>query len=146
MTSTTVKAPWHLWLIGIVAVLFNAIGAFDFVMSMTQGAKYMASAGMSPEQIALYLDLPVWMKAVWAIGVWGAFLASILLLMRRTLAFPIFALSLAAFLVHLFYMYVLTKGGEIMGAQMAVVSAVIAILLLIFSWYARAMAKRGVLR
>jgi hypothetical protein len=29
----------------LIAVLFNSIGVFDFVMSMAQGAKYMASAG-----------------------------------------------------------------------------------------------------
>ena len=23
------KAPWHLWLVGIAATLFNAIGVFD---------------------------------------------------------------------------------------------------------------------
>lgn len=146
MTNTTSRAPWHLWLIGVIALLFNSIGVFDFVMAMAQGAKYMASAGMTPAQIAHYQLMPVWMTAVWAIGVWGAFLASILLLLRRKLAFPIFVLSLAAFLISLAYTYVLTDGGAIMGRQMAITSAVIAILLLFFSWYAHAMGKRGVLR
>jgi hypothetical protein len=146
MTNTTVRAPWHLWLIGVIALLFNSIGVFDFVMVMAQGPKYMASAGMTPEQIAHYQAMPVWMTAVWAIGVWGAFLASLLLLMRRKLAFAVFVLSLAAFLISLVYTYALTNGGAIMGRQMAITSAVIAILLLFFSWYAHAMGKRGVLR
>ncbi len=50
----TIKTPWHLWLVGVIAVLFNAIGAFDYVMSMAQGASYMASAGMTQAQIAHY--------------------------------------------------------------------------------------------
>lgn len=146
MTNTTARAPWHLWLIGVIALLFNSIGVFDFVMVMAQGAEYMASAGMTPQQIAHYQNMPVWMTAVWAIGVWGAFLASILLLLRRKLAFAVFVLSLAAFLISLLYTYVLTDGGAIMGRAMAITSAVIAILLLFFSWYAHAMGKRGVLR
>jgi hypothetical protein len=146
MTNTTSKAPWHLWVIGVIALLFNSIGVFDFVMAMTQGAKYMASAGMTPEQIAHYEGMPVWMTAVWTIGVWGAFLASVLLLLRRKLAFPVFVLSLAAFLISLVYTYVLTDGGAIMGQQMAITSAVIAALLLLFSWYAHSMGTRGVLR
>jgi hypothetical protein len=146
MTDTTIKAPWHLWLIGVIAVLFNSIGVFDFVMVRAQGAKYMASAGMTPQQIAHYQGMPGWMTAVWAIGVFGAFLASILLLMRRKAAFPVFVVSLAAFLVSLLYTYVLTNGGPVMGRQMAITSAVIAVLLLVFSWYSRAMAARGVLR
>lgn len=146
MTDTTTKTPWHLWLVGVVAVLFNAIGVFDFVMSMAQGASYMASAGMTPAQIAHYQQMPAWMTADWAIGVWGAMLASVLLLLRNRLAFPVFAVSLAAFLISLVYTYVLTDGGAIMGRQMAITSAVIAALLAFFTGYAWRMARRGVLR
>jgi hypothetical protein len=146
MTDASMKAPWHLWLVGVFASLFNAIGVFDFVMTMAQGAKYQASAGMTPDQIAHYQQMPAWMTAVWAVGVLGAFLASILLLLRRKLAWPVFAVSLAAFLVSLFYTYVLTNGGAVMGRQMAITSAVIAGLLVLFIGYSRSMAVRGVLR
>ena len=146
MTDVKIKTPRHLWLVGGFAVLFNAIGAFDHVMSMTQGASYLASAGMTPAQIAHYQAMPAWMLAVWAIGVWGAMLGSVLVLLRNKLAFPVFAVSLTAFVVNLIYTYVLTNGGEIMGGQMAVVSAVITVLLILFIWYAWLMAKRGVLR
>jgi hypothetical protein len=127
-------------------VLFNAIGVFDFVMSMAQGAAYQASAGMTPDQIAHYQTMPAWMTVVWAVGVFTAFLASILLLMRRALATQVFVLSLAAFVVSLLYSYVLTDGGAVMGRQMAITSAVIAGLLVFFGWYARSMTVRGVFR
>jgi len=146
MTDALTKTPWHVWLVGVVAVLFNSIGVFDFVMSMSRGADYMASAGMTPDQIAHYLEMPGWMTVVWAIGVFGAFLASILLLLRRKLALRLFILSLAAFLVSLLYTYVLTNGGAVMGQQMAITSAVITVLLVFFSGYSRFMAARGVLR
>jgi hypothetical protein len=140
------KTTWHLWLVGLIAVLFNAIGVFDFVMNMAQGAKYLASTGMTPDQIAHYQQMPGWMTLVWAVGVFGAFLASILLLLRRKQAFPTFAVSLAAFVVSLLYTYVLTNGGAVMGRQMAITSAVIAGLLVFFSGYARSAALQGVLR
>ena len=146
MADAIVRAPWHLWLVGAVAALFNAIGVVDFVMSMAQGEAYMAGAGMTPEQIAHYRDMPGVMTLVWATGVFAAFGASILLLLRRKAAYPVFMLSLAAFLVNLLYTYVLTDGGAMMGEQMAVTSAVIAALLLFLSWYARAMTARRVLR
>ncbi len=146
MPQAQVKSPWHLWLIGVIALLFNSIGVFDFVMAMAQGAEYQARAGMSPDQIAHYQEMPGWMTVVWAVGVFGAFLASILLLARRKLAMPVFVLSLAAFLISLLYTYVLTDGGAIMGRQMAITSAVIAGLLAFFSWYSWFMSVRGVLR
>ena len=146
MSTAPARTPWHLWLVGTIAVLFNFIGVFDFVMAMTQGAKYMASAGMTPEQIAHYQSMPGWMTVVWAVGVFAAFLASGLLLMRRKLALPVFVLSLAAFLASVLYTYVLTDGGAIMGRQMAITSAVIAGLLVCFIAYARHMSVRGTLR
>jgi hypothetical protein len=146
MTDTTVKVPWHTWLIGVFALLFNSIGVFDFVMSMVQGAEYLASAGMTPAQIAHYQAMPPWMTVIWAVGVFGAFLASILLLLRKKLSLPVFSVSLAAFLVSLLYTYVLTNGGAVMGQQMAITSAVIAGLLVFFSWYSRLMTERGVFR
>ena len=146
MTDPKLRSRWHLWLVGVIAVLFNFIGVFDFVMSMAQGAKYQASAGMTPDQIAHYQAMPGWMTVVWAVGVFGAFLASILLLARRKLAFPVFVLSLAAFLTSLLYDYVLTEGGAIMGQQMAIASAVIATMLVFFIWYSWFMSVRGVLR
>jgi hypothetical protein len=146
MADAHLKAPWHIWLIGAIAALFNSIGVFDFVMSMARGAEYQASAGMTPAQIAHYQQMPSWMTIVWAVGVFGAFLASILLLLRKKLAFPIFALSLAAFLISLLYTYVLTNGGAVMGRQMAITSAVIATLLVFFCWYSHFMAARGVIR
>ncbi len=141
-----IRTPWHLWLVGVVAVLFNSIGVFDFVMSVTQGAAYMKSAGMTPAQIDHYQHMPAWMTLVWAIGVFGALAGSVLILLRHKLAWPVLAVSLAAFLLSLVYTYVLTDGGKIMGQQMAITSAVIAGLLAFFIGYAWWMTKRGVLK
>ncbi|WP_235523768.1 hypothetical protein [Caulobacter sp. Root487D2Y] len=146
MNGARIRTPWHLWLVGVVAVLFNAIGVFDFVMSMTRGAAYMASAGMTPAQIEHYQQMPAWMTVDWAVGVFGAFLGSVLILLRNKLAWPVLAVSLAAFLLSVAYTYVLTDGGRIMGQQMAVTSAVIAGLLAFFIWYAWVMTRRGVLK
>ena len=146
MQTAAKKAPWHLWVVGVMAALFNSIGVFDFVLSRIQGPAYMASAGMTTEQIAYYQQLPAWMMLVWALGVFSAFAASLLLLLRRKWAAPVFALSLAAFLVSLLHTYVLTHGGAVMGQQMTITSAVIAVLLLLFSIYAYWASKRLVLR
>ena len=146
MTDAHLKTPKHLWLVGGFALLFNAIGVFDFVMFMVQGAAYQASTGMTPEQIAHFQAIPAWMTLVWAVGVFGALIASVLLLLRRRQALPVFVLSLSAFLLSLLYTYVLSDGGRVMGQQMALTSAVIAGLLVCFVWYTRRMTTRGLLR
>jgi hypothetical protein len=146
MAEPTNKTPWHLWVVGVLALLFNAIGVFDFSMAMAQGADYMAKAGMTPEQIDHYVNMPGWITVVWAIGVFGAFLASVLLLLRRKLAATLFAVSLAAFVLNLLYNYVLSDGARTLGQQMAIASGVILVVLVFLTFYAWRMGKRGVLR
>jgi hypothetical protein len=91
MTATPVLTPWHVRMVGIGAVLFNSIGGFDFVMSLAQGAEHQANACMAPAQIAHCQEMPSWTTVAGAVGVFGAFPASIVLLLRRKLASPVFA-------------------------------------------------------
>lgn len=151
------RTPWHLWAVGAVAILWNGYGCYDYVMSMTGGAEYLAKAGMTPDQIALYAGFPAWVTALWAIGVWGALAGSILLLLRSKWAFLVFAASFAAFLLSLLYTYGIAGGGEIMGYMMKdgqkvaspfifIMNGVIAAGCAFFTWYAWSMAKSGVLK
>ena len=145
MSETSTKAPVHLWVVGLVALLFNGYGAYDYLMTKMQGRAYMEGAGMSGDHIAMVEAMPMWMNVVWPVGVWGAVLASLLLLLRKRLAFPVFAVSLAAFLISLVYNYGMNDGMGILGTTGLVMSAVIAAVLLFLTLYSRTMSRKGVL-
>lgn len=146
-TETTAgRAPWHLWVVGVVALLWNGFGAFDYTMTNLQGDAWLRQAGMTEGQITYFNAMPSWMMAVWAIGVWGGLLGAILLLVRRKLALPVFEVSLAAYLLSLVYYYVLTDGLAAMGQSMLPMNIAILAGCLFFVWYAWTMTKRGVLR
>lgn len=150
MTTTAdaprVGAPWWHWVVSVLAVLWNAFGAYDYFMSKTQGLPYLKQSGMTDAQIAHMQSYPAWMTADWAVGVWGGLLAAVLLLSRVRYAFHIFALSTAAFVVMLVYTYGLSDGGKVMGQQGLMFNGLILALCLFFTWYAWTMGKRGVLR
>ncbi|HCC25757.1 MAG TPA: hypothetical protein DEP97_00975, partial [Erythrobacter sp.] len=74
MTDTT-HTPWHLWVVGIATLLFNAIGCYSYLMTQTGS---LAELGMTPEQIGYFDTFPAWADAAWALGVWCALLGSIL--------------------------------------------------------------------
>ncbi len=147
--ATQAKAagtPWHLWVVGVIAVLWNAYGCYDYVMTNTGGVEYLRSFGFTEEQIAYYVAMPAWMTAVWAIGVWGAMAGAVLLLLRSKWALHAFAASLAAFVLSLVYTYALSNGGDIMPAEAPIINAVILAGCLFFLWYAWFATKRGILR
>ncbi|MFZ4122485.1 MAG: hypothetical protein ACOYKM_12565 [Caulobacterales bacterium] len=100
---------------------------------------------MTDAQIAHYFTMPGWMTAVWAIGVWGALLGSVLLLARSKWAFEVFVASLCAFVVSLIYAYVIAPIPGA-GTSMIVMNSVILLGCLFFAWYAFSQRKAGVLR
>ncbi len=140
------RTPWHLWVVGIVGVLWNSFGCYDFAMSMIGGDVYLRDAGMTDAQIAYFNAMPAWMIAVWAIGVWGALLGALLLLLRNKLALPVFAASLTAYALSLVYTYALSNGGAVMGQAMWIMQSVILVACVFFFWYAWFARKRGLLR
>ena len=50
--NEAVKTPWHLWAVGIISLLWNAFGAFDYVMTKLKNPAYMAA--FTPEQQAYF--------------------------------------------------------------------------------------------
>ena len=142
--TTTQKAPWHLWVIGVVSLLWNSMGAFDYVMTKTKNEAYMTN--FTPEQLEYFHAIPPWAVAFWAFAVWGGVLGSILLILRKRLAFPVFAICIVSFLITAVHNFVLTNGLEIMGTGGSIFSAVIFLSIVALLLYSRAMAKSGVLR
>ena len=78
MAEPTVKAPRHLWVVGIVAVLWNAIGVFDYSATQLRIESYMSQ--FTAEQLAYFYGFPAWAVAAWAIAVWSSLLGSLALL------------------------------------------------------------------
>lgn len=135
--------PRHLWAVGIVGLLWNAMGAFDYVMTQTQNEAYMGQ--FTAEELAYFYGFPAWVVATWAVAVWGGVLGTILLLLRKRLAVGVFLVALLAVVVTSIQNFLLSDGLEVMGGSGALFSALIFVVALGLWLYARAMARRGVL-
>ena len=144
--ADTMKTPWHLWLVGIVSLLWNAIGAYDYTMTNLRDQAYLDSMGYPAEGIA-YLDaFPIWAHSGWALGVWGAIIGSVLLLLRNRFAILAFGLSLIGLALTSLYEAMADIPAELAAIQPAWFPFVlwsIAVFLLI---YAISMRQKGVLR
>lgn len=137
------KAPVHLWIIGIVSLIWNAIGVFDYLATKLRLDFYMSQ--FTPEQLDYFYSFPAWAVGGWALGVWGALIGSLGLLLRKSWAVSMFAISVIGLVITSLYNFVLTDGADVMGEGGAWFSAVIWIIGILLFFYARAMAKRGVL-
>lgn len=50
--SLTDKAPLHLWVVGVLALVWNLIGAMDYVMTQMRNENYMSA--FTPEQLDFF--------------------------------------------------------------------------------------------
>ena len=46
------STPWYLWVIGVVALVWSAMGALDYVMTQTRNETYMSE--FTPEQLSFF--------------------------------------------------------------------------------------------
>jgi peptidoglycan/LPS O-acetylase OafA/YrhL len=139
------RTPTHLWIVGLMATLWNAFGCFDYLMTQTRNAQYLAN--FTDPQRAYFDSFPLWMEAVWAFGVWGGLAGALLLLARSRYAVAAFAVSLAGLAVSSVYQYVLATPpedmmtGAMIGMNLALWAVAVGLLV-----YALRMRGRGVLR
>jgi hypothetical protein len=144
-TAAETRTPAHLWIVGILALCWNAFGCLDYTMSNLNNPTWLAN--MSADQIAFMASLPKWLIGFWAIGVWGGLAGSALLLMRNRHAVWAFGLSFIGAIVGIGYQLVIVKMPDSMkqgagGAMPYVIIAIAGALL----WYAMKAEKKGLLR
>ena len=139
-----IKTPWHLWVIGVVGILWNSIGAMDFVMTLSKNQDYMEA--FTPEQIEFFYSFPMWLVVFWAVGVFGGLIGSLLLLFRSKWAVPVFGASLIAMVATAVHNYGFDKMYEMTGMSAAIFTGVIFVIALLLVVYSLAMMKRGVLK
>ena len=139
------RTPVHLWIVGVLATLWNAFGCLDYVMTQTRNEAWLS---MATQAMREYWDsFPSWMDGAWAIGVWGGLGGSLLLLMRSRHAVLAFEASLAGLLVGTIYQFGMTdmpadlKTPGMLGLNALIWAIAIGLLV-----YAMRMRGKGVLR
>ena len=144
MSTMPSRTPWHLWVVGVLSLLWNAFGAFDYTMTNLRNPDYIAQ--FPPEMMPIIDAFPVWVMAAWAFGVWGALAGSILLLLRSRHAVHAFFVSIVGLAVSTFYQATIDMPASMTTTGMKAMNTVIWIAALAFLWYSVRQYKAGRLR
>ncbi len=141
MSQTSTTPGRAFWAISIGALLWNLVGVFTYIMSVTLSPETLSA--MPESEQALYTDIPAWATSAYAIAVFGGTLASIALLLRRSWAIYAFWVSLLAILVQMGHAFFLTALLDVRGAGAAVLPIVIIVIAVALLWYTHTVKQRG---
>lgn len=143
--DTSVIAPragWHIWLVGILALIWNAFGCFDFTMTATRNEAYLKP--YPAELLDYWFAMPWWVWAVWALGVFGGFFGAVALLLRSSWAVKLFAVSLLGAIISLAIGITASDAPKMEGGEVfPFIIIAVALVQLVYAYW---QMKRGVLR
>jgi hypothetical protein len=135
------KTPWHLWVVGILALLWNASGAYTIMMAQ---AGRLADVG--PEEAAYYAAQPLWLVIATDIALIAGIAGAVALLWRSRMAVWLFGLSLVVIILGDIYDLAAGTSLILVATNWWILTLVIigiAILEYIYAW---AMRRRMVLK
>lgn len=139
--TTTHKPNTAFWIIAVLALLWNLMGAANFLTStfMADAMKEVAT----PEQIGLMEALPSWYTIVFGIATIGGVLGCIMLLARKKLAVGLFLISLIAVLIQMGYWLFATDAMDVMGPQAAIMPMIVIAIGIFLYFYSKGAAQKG---
>jgi len=142
--TTKRKPSTGFWIIAVIALLWNIMGVMAYL-----GQVYITDDvlnTMTTEQQELFTNTPAWSTGVFAVAVFGAFLASLLLLLRKKWASPLFLISLLAVLINMGYSLFATNHAEVYGVVQGIVMPLIIVVIAIFLYmYSKKAAANGLI-
>jgi magnesium-transporting ATPase (P-type) len=125
----------------VASLLFMGLGCISYLMHV------LADPNTLPlDQRAAFEAEPAWVTGAYAIAVWGGLAGAILLVMKRKLAETFLLVSLAAVLIWLGVLVLVTPLRESMSANDLLVAIVVSALTWTIYWFARHSRQRQWLR
>ncbi len=138
-----ISTPWHVWLVGVLSFLWNALFVWQWMLQVTGDPAYWA--GMSPAEAAYLRNVPLWTDIAVGVAFWGGLLGAALLLLRRRQATMVFAVALIAMLADTAYVHFMSQGREIMGPVGVALGLILIGVLIAQTVYCAWMSRRGVI-
>jgi hypothetical protein len=144
LENSGTQPPVWFRVIAVAAVVWALIGIAAYLLDVTMGAEALAQ--MPVEQQEIYAARPSWVVGLYAIAVFTALAGAVLLLLQRSVAVPLFAVSLVAVVIQMAYVLFGMNAVATLGASAAAFPAVIVAIGAFLFWFSIGVRRKGWLR
>ena len=141
-TSAASKPPTWYWVVSGLAVLWMLFGVMAWVMDLMTDEAGLAE--LSEAQRQLYAARPQWVFVVYGVAIFSGLAGAVGLLLRKSWASMLFAVSLAAIIVQFGYMFLGMHAVQVLGAAAAIPFPLVIFLIgVALLWFANRSRKVG---
>ncbi len=141
-TSAAGKPPTWYWIVSGLAVLWMLLGVMAWGMDLMTDEATVAE--FSEAQRQLYAARPQWLFVVYGVAIFSGLGGAIGLLMRKSWASMLFAVSLVAIIVQFGYTFLGMHAVQVIGAAAAIPFPVaIFVIGVALLWFANRSRKAG---
>ena len=127
---------WSFWTIGAVALIWNVMGAINYIVQIDADA----IAAMPETHRAIIESRPAWATGAFAIAVFGGALGCVLLLLRKLAGYYLLVASLLGAIVAIAQFHA-AAGVGLVGASIGSLMQLVVAAFLI--WYSKRAASKG---
>jgi hypothetical protein len=130
-------------IVSILLLIWALIGDAAYLLQVTADLGELART--DPTTAKAFAEMPIWAWSAYAVAVWGATAAAIALVLRRKLAVPLYAVSLAAVLLQFGWAFFGSSVIADKGFGAAIFPLFIIAVGALSLWYANRKRAEGVL-
>ncbi|MCB0278542.1 MAG: hypothetical protein KDD94_03520 [Calditrichaeota bacterium] len=120
------------------------MGVLAFVGQMMMGPEQLNE--LPEAQRMIIENTPVWATIAFAVAVFGGFIGSIFLMMKKSLAFELFAASMLGILVQMFHSFFLANSIEVYGPGGMIMPVLVLLIGVYLVWLANTGKTAGWLK
>ncbi len=139
--EVTSGPPRSFYVISGVALVWNIIGVMQYVMRVTMTDA--AIAALPADQQAFVNGTPSWTLAAFAIATNAGALGCLLLLLKKSWAYPLLIISVVGLVVQNIHGFVLADGMAVYGGAGAGLALLVLVVGVFLIWYAKGANEKG---
>ena len=133
--------PRSFMLISAGALVWNLLGVAAYISQVTMSES--ALAALPEGERLLYETIPVWATSAFAVAVNGSALGCILLLFKKSWAYPVLFVSLLGVLVQMVHSIFIANSIEVYGPGGMVMPVMVVLVSVYLVWFSRNARQKG---
>lgn len=139
--SESNKPPIWYWIAAFVALIWNGMGILNYLDQAYMTAEKLAE--LPAEQQVMYSDNPAWVTGAFAIAVFAGTIGSILLLLRKKLAYMIFVVSLLGIIAQWTHGLFIAENEFMLDGGQIAITIMVPLFAFLLVWLSKSAKSKG---